>query len=134
MNKEMCNLAFYVCTIVFGLSRVMYKYIALADVFRALEAPQNVLFPFFLLFSFLSFFICTYVHMYWARRGPSPPFLTKIHIFLMYISRIELEEPAKKRSVRSLLPIRELRISQCWAILKNIRVQPTYAYAIYCLK
>jgi len=64
-------------------SLVMYKYIALVDVFRILEAPQNV----FLLFFFFSFSssLCTHVLV---RPGPSrrkdpssPPSYENTHFF-----------------------------------------------------
>lgn len=76
--------------------------------------------------------------MYWSdedppkRRTRLSPLLTKIHIFLIYMSRIELEDTsAKKRSVCEIVITDS--ISQCWAILKNIRIS-AYMYAIYCLK
>ena len=75
--------------------------------------------------------------MYWSdedfpkERTRLSPLLTKIHIFLIYMSRIELEDTsAKKRSVLEIVITDS--ISQCWAILKNTHI--AYIYAIYCLK
>lgn len=112
-------------------SRVLYKYIALVDVFRALETPQNVLSLFFFFFIFIIFHIYICIGPTGTRkRDPSslpPSSYENTYLFLIYMSRIELEDTsAKKRSVCEIvITDSKVTINQCWAILKNIRIQLT---------
>jgi len=117
-------------------SLVMYKYIALVDVFRILEAPQNV-FLFFLFFIFVVFmYICIGPTRTVPKKGPVfPPFLRKYTFFLIYMSRIELEDTsAIKRSVREIDYYRFESFDK--SVLGNPKkyTHTAYTYAIYCLK
>lgn len=98
-------------------SRVIYKYIALVErIPRFRNAAERPL-PFFLFFPFLSSFFHIYICIGPTRTLPKEgpvfhPLLTKIHIFLIYMSQIELGDTSARKSgqcVRSLLPIREFR-------------------------
>jgi len=128
MNKEMCNLRM----LRIRSSLVMYKYIALVDVFRILEAPQNVFFLFFIFVVFM--YTCIGPTRTVPKKGPVfPPLLTKIHIFLIYMSRIELEDTsAIKRSVCEIDCYRFESFDK--SVLGNPKKYTHTAYAIYCLK
>lgn len=133
----MCNLAFYAQVFAHHALYISIQHLQTYSALQKRRTTSSSFFSFF--FSFLSFI---YTCVYWSDEDSLegkpclPSLLTKIHIFLIYMSQIpELEDTsAKKRTVGEIvITDSKVSISQCWAILKNICIQPIM-YAIYCLK
>lgn len=113
-------------------SLVMYKYTALVERIPRFRSAAERSLPFF---SFFSIFIVFHIYICIGPTRTLPkeglvfhPLLTKIHIFFLYVhvAKSELGDTSARKSdrcMRSIITDSRVSIGQCWAILKNIRIQ-----------